>query len=1320
MATLILGTLGQAVGQAILGPTAFSLFGASISGAAIGGAIGSALGSFIDNNYLLKGREITREGPRLASIALQAAEEGAAIPRVYGRARLAGQVIWASRFLETKTTRTQKVGGKGMGGSGQRVTETDYAYAVSFAVGLCEGEIAGIGRIWADGQPLDASGFTVRTYLGTQDQTPDAVIEAIEGSGNAPAYLGLAYVVFEDLPLESFGNRIPQLQFEVFRTLAAEGPALENLAQAVVLGPGTGEFVYATEPVFRDLGGGRSQAENVNNSSGRADVLVSLDQLQQFLPNVAAVSVVVCWIGDDLRAGHCLIKPGVEFTDKTTYPLTWSVNGITRATAHLMSRDADDRPNFGGTPADAGVVELIAELRARGIAVFLYPFLLLDIPAGNALPDPYGGASQGAFPWRGRITCDHAPGTAGTEDASAAAATAVSAFFGTATAAQFSENSEARTVNYTGTPEWSYRRFILHCAHLAHLAGGVDGFFIGSELRGLTTLRDGSGANPAVAQLQNLATEVRTVLGSGTELSYAADWSEYFGHQPADGSVVRFHLDALWMHSAIDAVAIDLYHPLSDWRDGALHADAVAGAKSNYDLTYLQGNIEGGEGFAWYYVSDSARNAQTRTAITDGAYSKPWVFRYKDIRSWWSNLHYARTTGVESGTPTAWTVGAKPIWFSELGCPALDRGANEPNVFYDAKSSESRLPHFSRGGRDDLMQRRYLEALMDYWRVDGGHNPTSGHYSGTMIDTARAFIWTWDARPYPDFPLREDVWSDGPNWRFGHWIEGRVGSVSLSALVSALVGEFADVIDVGSLNGLVAGYVVDRPMSPRAAIEPLAAAFHFDAIESEGLIRFRDCISAEQATIEDDTLVRREGDKTFEVTRQQECDMPGAARLTYIEIDAEYRPASVEARKLSGSSDRTVDSALPIVLAQPDAQGLADRLLQAAWVGRERAKFVLPPSNLALEPGDLVRLVTDTREFRFQLTRLNDGEDREVEAISFDASVFDGPPGPFRTSGLPAPVTYGRAALYFLDVPALPGAAADEAGYVAAAASPWPGRVAVYKSPSADGFTLQALAKRPAITGALLSPLYAGPLFRWDKGNTIYLEIHAGGLAAADDLSVLNGANAAAVMNADGECEIVQFAIAELVGPDRYLLSRLLRGQLGTESAMRSPVAAGAPFVLLDSAVTGIGLSPAEARLPLNYRFGPAQRALQDVSFVAASHTFAGVPQRPLARAQVRALRQSSGAILLTWVRRTRVGGDDWDAVEVALDEPSEAYDFEILNGGAVVRTVSVTVPQAIYAAADQTTDFGGPAPYAFDVRVYQVSPSYGRGAVAATTVYPG
>jgi hypothetical protein len=135
----------------------------------------------------------------------------------------------------------------------------------------------------------------------------------------------------------------------------------------------------------------------------------------------------------------------------------------------------------------------------------------------------------------------------------------------------------------------------------------------------------------------------------------------------------------------------------------------------------------------------------------DGGAAKPWVFRYKDLRAWWSNPHYDRPGGVETGTPTAWVPQSKPIWFTELGCPAIDRGANQPNVFFDPKSSESFTPHFSRGWRDDAIQRAYLEATYLWWG-DAANNPVSSAYGGRMLHVPECAAWTWDARPYPFFP----------------------------------------------------------------------------------------------------------------------------------------------------------------------------------------------------------------------------------------------------------------------------------------------------------------------------------------------------------------------------------------------------------------------------------------------------------------------------------------------------------------------------------------------------------------------------------------
>ena len=779
------------------------------------------------------------------------------IPRLYGRMRLGGNIIWATDFREETRTTIQ---GGGKGGGGPKVTTTEYLYSASFAVALCEGPITGIGRVWADGKALDMTGVTWRWYPGDELQTPDPFISAKMGLSATPAYRGTAYVVLEELDLTPFGNRLPQISFEVFRPLADPDTA-EGLVRAVTLIPASGEFAYATVPVKKSSGSGSATvAENLNAIPETPDIVVALDRLQSMAPAVESVSLVVAWFGDDLRAGSCKVLPGVEVAAKTTTPSAWVVNGVSRANAMLVSRDAEDRPVYGGTPADFAVVQAIQEMKARELRVTFYPFLLLDVPSGNTKPNPYSDnaatTGQPTFPWRGRITCSPAAGYAGSVDKTGAAATQVAALFGTAIPASFSVAGEA--VSWTGpVGEWSLRRMILHYAHLCVAARGVDAFLIGSELPGLTTTRSGAATYPAVTALKALAADVRAILGAGPKIGFAGDWSEYFGHHPADGSGdLYFHLDPLWSDANIDFIGIDNYMPLSDWRDGFDHADAAL-ARAIYDRPYLQSNIIGGEGFEWFYASPSDRAAQIRTAISDGAAAKPWIFRFKDLRAWWHNPHFNRPSGIESGIPTTWVPQSKPIWFTELGCPAIDRGPNQPNVFFDPKSSESFTPYFSRGWRDDAIQRAYLEATYLFWGF-AANNPTSVIYGDRMVHVPECAAWTWDARPYPFFPELTTVWTDGPNWRLGHWLTGRLGAVSLAALVRHLclrAGMFEALIDVSGLWGAVEGYVISALEAPRASISTLARHFGFDAVESEGRIQFLMRGRVATATITPDGMV---------------------------------------------------------------------------------------------------------------------------------------------------------------------------------------------------------------------------------------------------------------------------------------------------------------------------------------------------------------------------------------------------------------------------------------------------------------------------------
>lgn len=228
MASLVLGAIGFAVG----GP--------------IGSMIGSTIGGFVDRQIFATHSVV--EGPRLEDLNVTVSTYGLPIPRVWGpENRLGGNIIWSTGLKETEHREKQSAGGKGGGSS---VTQTTYTYSASFAVAICRGPIRGIGRIWADSklvadfrldcltmadpdyvwpftnaasatkpgdfQNTDTSRYgSITIYNGNDTQMPNSIIEAVEGVGNVPGYRNTAYVVFEELQLADFGNRIPNLTFEV-------------------------------------------------------------------------------------------------------------------------------------------------------------------------------------------------------------------------------------------------------------------------------------------------------------------------------------------------------------------------------------------------------------------------------------------------------------------------------------------------------------------------------------------------------------------------------------------------------------------------------------------------------------------------------------------------------------------------------------------------------------------------------------------------------------------------------------------------------------------------------------------------------------------------------------------------------------------------------------------------------------------------------------------------------------------------------------------------------------------------------------------------
>jgi len=1242
MATLALSLAGQFAGAMVGGPI----------GATIGRALGALAGSAVDS-WLFGSNERRETQP--FDVRLVGSSEGAPIPRLYGWGRLSGNIIWA-RELE-------RLGGDNAGakGMGQREPEKDEIGA-SFAIGFCEGRVARLGRMWADGQLLDPRGITYRFYSGTESQLPDGLIEATQGEGRAPAYRGLCYILFENLPLSRFGNRIPQISAELCRPVGE----LESAIRAITVIPGATEFGYDPVPRLRMIGAWDGVSENAHQKEGVSDWTCSIDELQALCSNLKHVSLVVTWFGDDLRCGNCMISPRVEGAVRMVSGVEWSVAGRGRSEVPVTSSHGGG-PAYGGTPSDASVRAAIADLRARGYSVTLYPLIMMDIPSGNGRADPYGGSEQARYPWRGRITCHPAPGMSGTPDGSSAAAGQVSAFLP------------------------SYRAMVLHYAALA-AETGAEALIIGSEMRGLTTVRGASDSYPFVEALMALAGDVRAMVGSGIKLSYAADWSEYSGHQVDGGKI--FHLDPLWASSHIDAVGVDAYMPAADWRDGQGHLDAAL-ASGPHDLDYLDANIAGGEGYDWYYANDADRIAQLRTPITDGAHDEPWIWRFKDIASFWGEYHYNRPAGVRAGTPTGWSPGAKPIWLTELGCAAVDKGANQPNVFGDSKSVEGGRPHFSSGAPDALMQRQFLRAHLRHW-ADPTKNPAG------MVDLDRVYCWTWDARPYPAFPALTEVWSDGVNHAAGHWLTGRLGAMANDELAMGIAADHGAALVAGASEPMIGGVVLAGPGTAREALAPLLEITGQRLVARNGVLTALPAQGAAAVALARDQLAEGEG-AILSRRRAAAAERPARLALGHIDRGRDYLSATATA--VRPGSGPLVSESLSLVLDGGAARIAAERLLDERALAADTLELALPPHHVGLEPGDRITLDA-VPDGPFEITEIRDGAVRRVTARSVPARLataigVDRPPQADAVAGVSvAPL------LVPIHLPPRPEDLTHSRMVLAAYAKPWPGMVRIVDG--ATGASLVDLS-RPAAVGEVIDGMEAGPRTVWDRGSGLTIRLYGGHIADADELAVLGGSNRLAVESHDGSWEVIGFGSAELVAAGRYRLDQLLRGLDGTEPRATGP---GKRVVVLDGRV---GTLPVEAGMLGEARALHAYAGSHDVTGQALTGMTSPEVVLPLAPAHLQANRAPDGAIELRWVRRSRADDGLWGMAEPALDAAPETYRVSIFDGDVLKRRFEVGLPEARYGPEEQYADWGGAAT-GFVAAVAQVSPVFGAGPAAETS----
>jgi hypothetical protein len=816
-----------------------------------------------------------------------------------------------------------------------------------------------------------------------------------------------------------------------------------------------------------------------------------------------------------------------------------------------------------------------------------------------------------------------------------------------------------------------YNAFILHYASLTK--GLVDAFVIGSELRALTSVNAGAGVYPAVTQFISLAASVKQVMGSSTKLTYAADWSEY---HHTDGG--WYHLDPLWASPDIGMVGIDAYFPLTNAPQNGVDRDAIRAGWTS------------GEGYDWYY-SDSGRTVK---APLGAAYA------WKNISWWWKNPH-VNPNGVQS----AWVPQSKKIWFTEYGFASVDGATNEPNKFVDPTSSDSGYPRFSRARIDFAIQRAAIEVTEEVWA------------NSPMVE--RKFLWTWDARPYPQWPDLLDIWSDGGNWDTGHWVQGKLGLAQLGGAVRVLLqraGIDDARIDCAELTDALEGFVIAQRMTIREALEQLMMAYPFDVIETAGILKA--IKRGRQVVAEftrDDCLPVTDGQQRLEIEtkRTQELDLPGEIEVVYLNRLNGYNAAAQRAFRAKTPARSKQAYRMALVLSDQQARAIAERQMASRWLERNRFTLQLSIRFASLEPGDVIRCVDAEQSLIMRVDALQFGRPGivRIEAVEEDSSIYDSY-SPHAVTGITpiAPEVLAETKFSVFELPSLPNESEQQAQLLFAATGAggqWAG--ATLYQLRASGDTVLAQISTSATLGQSVNALASARAQIIDYANSVdVILLGSTTLASATLADVLEGANSALLGD-----EVIQFMTATAMDDGKYRLSGLLRGRLGTEASIAIHQA-GERFVLLDGNLVSSTLASDQAGKTIQIAaatYGAVVNPDTAISYTPRLRSL--IPYAPV---HPRAVRKNAGDITLQWVRRTRVNGQWRDYQDVPLSEADERYDVEIINNNSVIRTVRTTTPLFIYNVVDQSNDFGGVQTSVL-VRIYQLSALAGRGNMLEVSV---
>jgi len=1265
----------------------FAALGLGLAGAALGSFIGMPQLGFLAGsllgNILFPAKGPVIEGPRLGDLSVTSSAYGASRAIGYGTIRQGGNIVWSMPIEEHR--HKQKQGGKGSVMGGSSATNVTYSYYGNFAIAFGEGPAEDVLRIWADGKLIfDKSGtgtqvskatLKFRFYPGNETQLPDPLIVADKGA-NTPAYRGTVLIVFEDLPLQDYGNRLPTITAEIAyrRTSPLIGDTIDFAA-----------------------GAGGYQRNGIAVDWNRTDVYVEGS-------GGAYASGTLTFSGQPSDTNTVTIG-GTTYTFKTTLgAVAYQVHiGATLAltVANLQAAIADT--GVEGTDYGTGTVEhtTVQNDYVNSTSTTLVVTAKTAGVAGNSIATTESGSQTS---W-GNVTL-----TGGTDGNT------------------LLYTMDIETRQETRRVEVFYGDDVYNMGLLCAIGNGT-----------LLMKGPGSGNSSQISRVDPTSGAIMGTFGRANNAT-DNDVNQFSNVVNAIPVVAPGPFGPVYY---VMTMSFNGHWGLLKPTEMVL-SPAAAQLLSDDDTEPCPGFMHEGQSVVGSFDS---------TPMCTGAFGVGYGDAYVGVVTG-SQLTIRKVRVYWNATPTIPVEVATDVWEIQVGTgieisdvvdlnATLGLTGSFRTLWYD-RTDDTVIALTSAGdfvkwsetlglvwqttaaiGSSDPDERTGGQSSLDAGRVGWMILDTSYLYDtrdGTLIVSQA----NWDSVNGDDvfgdqFYNGENnqviyVGTSGGDLNMAFLDRSTRDGESLATIVEDIcerVGLVPADINVTALTEEVKGFLIGRQTSARSCLEILAKGFFFDGIESDWQLKFIHRSGTPTLDIPEADLKSLAGKngETVRESRIQELELPETVHVTYYDVTNDYQQGEQHFKRIREPhptmySENVVSVELPIVFDATEALAVVERALIQAWVERTSIEIATSQRYLLADPGDNVTVTLENGTvYTVRLTKVDCSADlgmamqaSATDSTSYSATGATGDGGDINDQEVS--VTQSSK-LFVLNTPLLrdsdDAARTSGVSYAAAAGyladqDQWKGAT-VFRNYDPSNYQAVTRLVNPVTWGSCANELGDCVPQVTDVVNelTIYLVNEGDGLETITNLTMLtalNGENAAAVGHPDRGWEIIQFQNATQNADGTWTIDTLLRGRRGTEHLVGGH-RAGDFFVLLTpDVVEGFGVPLADADRVASYRAVSSGQVPEDVEYIGVLNEYNDL--KPYSPAALHAT-YSGTDIILTWARRTRVGGAWKDGgAEVPMAEDSEEYELEIytVDGTELRRTVTgLETPIYTYSVTNMSSD---------------------------------